>query len=586
MAFFALEEALQMGSKFLFPLLADAMFTSTVAGSSLSSGRSNVPVQANPGSAPAATPASSDSNLRSRLNNAGVDPELVTGIANAPLIPPPPPSTGTATPLPPTREYFEAKNADIGLSGLTAQQTDILFRNELESMAAFFQTTPESIGSVAELASLASNAVTGAGPVFTYWYGQRVARDMTFMMKAEQSIADLALRSPPISAALNQARSDYELKIGGPVSLDRFVQSLGARGISAPRIERAWNRINGPHGDNPSTRAVFRRWVTDRLLPGAAGSTVTFLLERLMQNVTSSGAPLETNNRTPPDPETIRNDLLSQELRDVFTSMNLGDEASGIIGSQSWNSRLSPLPGSVQWTPNPTQWSGLNDDSPLPYRVPTAGPDTITYPGDTIYSRGLQGDAFSEKLNDVRASSGNTTLALPTPAVPTRTNLAPYLYVPDNSLRPRNMRPVAPYFPAIHETARGTDHLVSQTYDSTMVANLPGFVTPVTSSAGNLYGRDQRAYRTPLDSAPNIVGAGFDIEDTERRLVENVGMQDESVQSPPPTAYFNNDQQTMTQRTKEVPYVPPGMQRNPAFQNVGAQQPTAPIQPLPGSRPM
>ena len=593
MAFFALEEALQVGSKFLFPLLADAMFTSTVAGTSLSSGRSNVPVQTNPGSAPTATPGSTDSNLENRLNDAGIDPGVITGIANAPLIPPPPPNEGTAAPFRPTREYFEAKNADIGVTGLTAQQTDTLFRNELDSMAAFFQTTPQSVASVAELASLASNAVTGGGPVFTYWYGQRVARDMTFIMKAEQSIADLAVQSVPISAALNQARSDYELKIGGPISFDRFIQSLGARGVSAPRIERAWNRINGSRGDNQSTRAVFRRWVTDRLLPGAAGSAVTFLLERVMQ----SAVPQESNNRSvdakdayaPPDWELARNDLLSQELRDVFSSINLGDEASGIIGSQSWNSRLSPLPGSVQWTANPTQWSGLNDDSPLPYRVPAAGPDMITYPGDTIYNHDLQGDTLSEKLNDNRAAPGNNALALPTPTLPTRTNVAPYLYVPDFNSRsrwPRNMRPASPFFPAIHETVRGTDHLVSQTYDSTMVANLPSFVTPVTSSAGNLYGRDQRAYRVPLDSAPNIVGAGFDVEDTERRLVENVAMQDDTASQPPPAAYFGNDQQTMAQRTKEVPYVPPGMQRNPVFMNVGAQQPVAPIQSLPGSRPL
>jgi len=591
MALLALEEAFTIGAKYVAPLLFESLFTSTVAGSSLASGRSNVPVQTNPG----ATPSNTDPGLADRLRTGGVDPGLVAGIANAPLIPPPPPAVGTSAPMRPTREYFETKNQEAGIRGLTAEQTDVLFNNELDAMAAFFNTSRESIGGIAELATIASNAVTGNGPVFTYWYGQRVARDMTYIMKAEQAIAELAAQSAPISRALAQARSDYEMKLGGQISPENFIRSLAARGVSAPRIERAWARVNGSRGDNASTRAVFRRWVTDRLLPGAAGSAVTFLLERMM----GTGAPLESRNVSTKEPDdtkddwdAARNDLLSRELRDVFASLDLGDEASGVIGSQSWNSRLSPLPGSVQWTPNPSLPTGLADSSPLSFQSPMdASPDITTYPGDTIYNRGLTGDILSERLDDNRAQSGPMSLNLTPPPAPTRTGLPPYLIVPDKTWQPGSMKVshnhvMRLHFPNIHDVARDSDHLVSQTYDSSMVANLPSFVTPVTSSAGNLYGRDQQAYRNPLDSAPNITGAGFDVWDTERRLVEDVTMVDNSTSSSPPAAYFREDQQSMAERTKETPYVPPASQRDPVFANVGAQRPVAPIQPLPTARPL
>ncbi len=583
-----LEEALVVGSK-VGPVLGPIFETITGAAavsSAVRSAATSAPVVPST----TATPGATDESLGVRLANADIDPNVIHAIASAPQLPAPPPSLDGSIRGRPrlTRQYFEQKN---GGDYLLPDQQTALFNQELSLIASFFGSTPARIGGIPEFASLASNAVLGRGPTFTFRSGTDLSRDMSYVLKSEQTLADLAQSSPALASAVEQARSDYELKLGGVVPSASWFEVLARRGISRQRIEAAWNRINGPGGDNPSTRAVFRRWMTDRLLPGAAGSAVTFLLEKFMNTPSGpqasvAAAPQEINNRTVSvddtyvDFDVARDSLLAKEVSDAIRAITLGDEASSVIGSQSWRSQLVPLPGSVHWTPNTYDDSGLNDARPLPVRIPAAGPDIITYPGDAIYNRGLSGDFMTETLDDPSAHRSSTGLRLDMPPIPKRTKLAPYLIVPDD--QPPNgytgvyhMHNVRPYFPAIHETAQHLDHMVSQTYDPSMVATVPSFVSPVTSSAGNLYGRDQRGYKNTLESAPNVVGAGFDVSDTERRLVDNSTMEDSS--APYPSAYFQNDQQTQRERLSVSREIPTSNMSNPVFANVGAQRPVGPI---------
>lgn len=585
MALLALEEAFTIGSKFVAPLLFDSIFTSATAGSLLSNGRGSVPVQSNPSATP--TSASDPNLLANRLRTSGLDPTVVSSIATSPLQPPQPEYPTGRTPARPTRADIEAKYGTF-----TDSNADYVLQNEVSAIAAFFQTTPDAIAAIPELSAIATNAITGEGPVFTRWMGQRLARDMNFIMNAEESLVRMSSQAPVLARALAESKSDYELKLGGPISSINFFRSIAANGVSRSRIESAWNRIVGPIGDNPSTRAVFRRWLTNRLLPGAAGSAVTYLLDQILsrtgQPTPGVSVPQETSNRefrpTDYSVEQAREDLLSKELQDAFRQIQIGDEAQNIIGSQTWNSKLSPPVGSVQWTPNTFNDSGLNDERPLPLRFASTAPDVPSYPGDSIYSAGLTGDTLSERLYDPRANTKNVSMRLPDIPPPARTSMAPYLVVPNDAPPPgsmgiHHMHNTKPYFmfPAIHESARETDHMVSQTYDPSMVATLPSFVTPVTSSAGNLYGRADRAYRNTLESAPNVTGLGFDTQETERRMVESVAMEDEGRPAPYPQAYFKNDQQTTYTHDTATPYVPISNASNPVFANVGARVPVAPL---------
>ena len=582
MALVALEQAVALGSKVAGPLIMDAILGTGIMGSALA-GRFN-----NTTSIPSAPPSNapppqqpSDANLRVRLDQANITPEVLVTIANQPVVPPSAannPNNSRVT----RQDYLEGKGRELRPSDIQS-----ILSTERAVIAQFFNTSAERVAAIPELDEFAMNAVTGAGPVFSRDIGQQVARELMQLTGAEDRLLSMVRSAPrsPVALAITRARSDYEMKIGGPVTLEQFVETLAARGTSGPRIEAAWQRISGPLGGNPATTAVFRRWVLDRILPGAAGSAVTYALER----IASSVVPSEHNNRNV-TVEDIRQELLDHELRTAADELDIGDEARSVVGSASWYDKLSALPGSVQWTPNTSTDTGLSvDPYPAPIVPPIMG-DIITYPGDGVFSRKLRGDTLSERPDDTRAMKRVTGLKVADLELPKRTGLPPVLVIPDApkfnglGMHATHGQPT-PYFPAIHQTARQTDHIGSQTYDTTMVANVPSFVSPATSSAGGLYGRDSRAYRNPLDSAPNVTGIGFDAQETERRLVEAIGVSDGSTNPPttsPQTNPFADDQRSYQSR-QEPAFVPVGDMTNPLFANVGAQQPVKPStqQPLP-----
>lgn len=582
MAFLALEQALMVGSKVGLPLIMDALFTTTAAGSLL--GRAYNSSNSVPTPAPAPQQPT-QSTMRANLIGAGVNPEVVTAIANAPVVPP-----LTSDPVNNDRRTWEQMDAKRE-SDLSAEQINELVHGEMGAIAQFFQIDPGIISKIPELSSLVSNAVTRRGPVFSRQLGQELARNMDFVMQTEDRLASLMVEDPAFANSVNQARSDYELKIGGPVPILNFINRLTQSGVSGSRVLRAWRQVNGPRGGNPGTSAVFRRWVLDRILPGAAASAVTYALER----VYSTAFPGEENNRVV-TVEDIRKELLDSELRQAANDLDIGDEARHVIGSASWYDQLPPLPGSVQWTSNTSSDTGLSvDPYPAPIVPPIMG-DIITYPGDAVFTRKLKGDVLSERIDDTRASKRASVVKIPDLELPRRTGLPPQIVVPDapvsNGLGVRATHGrIKPYFPAIHETARSTDHIGSQTYDTTMAANVPSFVSPTTSSAGGLYGRDSRAYRTPLDSAPNVTGIGFDTQETERRLVEAIGVSDGSMNPPATTTPsastnpFASDQRSYQSR-QDPAFVPIGDMTNPVFSNVGAQQPAKPSAQQPISFPI
>lgn len=566
------------------PLLVEAVLQTGLMGSALA-GRFN-----NTTSVPSAPPSNapppqqpSDPDLRIRLDQANITPATLVQIANQPVVPPLP--TDVLNNSRTTRQdYLEGKNRE-----LTSSDRQAILSTERAVIAQFFDTRPEMIANIPELDEFAMNAVTGNGPVFSRDIGQQLARELMQLTGAEDRLLATITSAPrsPIAIAVTSARSDYEMKIGGPVTLEQFVHTLAARGTSGPRIQAAWRRISGPLGGNPATTAVFRRWILDRILPGAAGSAITYALERIANSV----VPGEHNNRNV-TVEDIRQELLDHELRTAAEELDIGDEARSVVGSASWYDKLSALPGSVQWTPNTATDTGLSvEPYPAPIVPPIVG-DIITYPGDNVFSRNLTGDMLSERLDDTRAAKRVSVVKIPELPIPKRTGLPPELVIPNapvsSGLGVRSFHRVNAYFPAIHEKARTTDHIGSQTYDTTMVANVPSFVSPATSSAGGLYGRDSRAYHNPLDSAPNITGIGFDTQETERRLVEAIGVSDGSSNLPVASAPLNPfvDDQRSYQSRQEPAFVPIGDMSNPVFSNVGAQQPVKPSTQQPLSFPL
>lgn len=574
MALVALEQAFAIGSKVAMPLIMDALFTTAASGAAVATQLNrNGSAAAPTSSAPAQQP--SGPTLRYRLNEAGINPDTVVAVANNPVVPP-----LTTDPINNRRLTWDAVDAKRA-SDITPEQSRDIVDREMDAIAEFFQTTPQAIARLPELSSIAYNAVTGTGPVFSRSFGQQMSRDMSFIIRAEDTLTGLMLISAPLAKSVMDAKSDYELKLGGPITLDRFVSTLGANGISGRRIMDAWQRTIGPLGGNPATSTVFRRWLLNRVLPGAAASAATFLMKQIAM-------PMIPSEFRSASMEDVRKELLEHELRQAADELDIGDEARSVIGSASWADRLSPLPGSVTWTSNTSADTGLSvDPYPLPIPAPIMG-DIITYPGDAVFSRKLKGDLLSERLDDNRAFKRASVLDIPELELPTRTGLPPDLVVFEQSgpnksgIHATHGNRYTMRFPAIHETARTTDHMGSQTYDTSMASTVPSFVSPATSSAGNLYGRENRAYRNALDSAPNVTGIGFDTQETERRLVEAIAVTDDSTPkepaatiTTPPINPFFNDQRSYQSRQTDTSFVPIGDMSNPVFANVGAQQPVS-----------
>lgn len=597
----ALTEALAITGKVVGPSLLSAVIPSLAVGSMLSQSHNTV---AAPTATPVAQPGPSVP-LRVRLAEAGIDADSILASGMDPLQPPPASGNRANGRNMYSREYYEGKQGD---EALNVDQFMTLYNNEMALIAEFFQIDRRAVPEIPEMKSFVMDYIFNNGPAFTRELGQRMARDLSNQIRREDGLLSVVESSQPLRRSFMEAKSDYELKIGGPVTAERFAQTLAAQGVSGRRVFEAWRRTRGPIGGNVATAALFRRWLLDRVLPGAAASAVTFALERIAGRGNPGSAPpveytdrakggvVQVEDDTPRlSMETIQNELLDRELLQAASELDIGDEARAVIGSASWLDRLAPLPGSVQWTPNASVDTGLSVD---PYPVAPPPPvfgDIITYPGDSVYTQTLQGDMLSERSDDVRARKRSSVVDLPDLPLPKRTNLSPELVIvpghsAGNGLQSvnNNTRHSRALFPAIHENARQLDHIGSQTYDTTMAANVPSFVSPATSSAGGLYGRENRSYRNPLDSAPNVTGIGFDTQETERRLVEVGSVTDGSLptnfspdSTTPSTNPFANDQRSYQSREKDTSFVPVGDMSNPLFSNVGAQQPTSQTQPRP-----
>lgn len=629
MAFFAAEAALKVVS----PFLIDALMTSTaVGGIAGGSMHNSVPTPRNPSATPGNTTAppaanfqtGSDGSMRVSLRDANISPGTIMARAREPVHVPAPPTP---------RIYDENGNYVSGGSsssryirsvdqiddGISEREYDEIMAQEYRLMADFFETTPDAIARIPELQRLALGAVTGVGPVFSSIVGRRMAQDIERVMRSEDDTlrksygpsTSYMSEAGPIARALHEAKGDYEMSLGSYISDTTFANRLEANGVSMPRIARAWERVSGALGNNTATRAVFRKWVVQRLVPGAAGSALSYVLEQgwnamrgPRNGVPGVAAPSETRNENVDASmsyDDARGRMLDYEISQVLRGLDVGDEAASVIGSASWKDRLRPLADSVQWVVNSSSDTGVSDFTipHIPYQVRNG--DLISFPGDGIFTKRLSGHDMTERIADTRATKKATRLNVPEVFLSTESQAAAdpppstELIIPGppkaNGLGVRNFHRTGVIFPSVHEQARTMDHLSSQSYDTTMVPSVPSYVSPATSSAAPRYTGENRGYKNQLDSAPNVVGIGFDTSQTERRLVEDAAVSDGSsaATTPPPVEQSDATEgaQTTNPRDSEAKRdtrsVPVAEISNPVFSNVGTQVPQRPLESIPSA---
>ena len=502
-------------------------------------------------------------------------------------------------PPPPRILRTEEQNTrDWGEAGPDPQTVAHIAAQEYSIIANFFGITPDQVRASAELSRLALPAITGIGRIF-----------------------DGANNLPAVLEAVRGARGDYELSRGAPVSEDQFASVLVANGVSGSRIQRAFDAIRIRIGENPVAVATFRKWLLRRVLPGAATAAASYVLKRVAESGVGGSVPGSSYSDRASggafDMDTIRADLLDDELRDVLRDVDIGDQASHLVDHGSWaGDRLAPVEGSVKWTPNPTHDYGFQS-SILPRSSPNIAipaENRIVLPGNEIFGRRMQGDSLTERHSDSRAHVTKSVLTvdpstvadsavvgvesgssgvrgfhrisgvrgLPVWAqaelVSRELHAGAVSAVPVS--RERAAAPVSA-FPGVHEEARDLDHAVSVNYDPVMTTSLPSFVSAHTSSAASEYIGENRSYRQAFDDVPNVVGIGFDEVSTERVLMDRVATRDgaSSVRRDGGRVTFESSlpPEKRQRTTDSGPSVSSADATNPAFANVGVAVPRDPI---------
>jgi len=599
MALLVFEEALGIGAKYAAPYLMDLAMNvgqmGAIGGAALSAGRSSSSFSDNN---------LEDNSLRARILRRNFDPDVVAAIANHVRVPPPPPGptpvvtdangnyvSGGSVSSNSVRVNRTREELDAGISD---EEFKRLIDQERNLIANFFGTTVETVAAIPELNMLALPAVTGVGPIFSRTVGQRAARDMLNRMNYEDEL--LRLSRGPLAQAMTEAKLDAEMKSGVPISNQAFAGMIHNSGVSASRIVQAWQRISGSIGNNPATRAVFRKWMADRLLPGMAGSGLTYVLEQIRNQIGSDasmpGTTVPQEGRNSSEDRTVSVEeaqrlLLDHEIARALDGIDIGDEASHLKGSTSWKDRLLPMPGSVHWTVNPTDNNGSAGSflptgalrSAFPEEIPRSSPVE-----SRVFDEKLRGNFYTTRQNVPEANRRKTAIPItqvnfPTIQPPNEETLSVpggRLVVPKNpSSEGLGLRGVRqkPYFIADHERAREMDGMVTSAYDTTMVPALPSSVGATTSSKSELYTGPNAGYKGRLDYNPNVVGIGSDEINTEEQIIEQSIMHDESRQTQRLPGQMDTREDASLPR-----FVPPAEATNPVFRNAEKQQPLAPLQ--------
>lgn len=623
----ALEMALmKSGTQLLAP--AETLFMSAAAGLNSSTPSHSVPQQTPPQLVDDATASTPSGGLFAGRMQTGS------------IRPPPTPSGGgsissnraniVASQFPSSSElmshpYLQGPRDVMNIADFSEEQfaqSHVRFRNILDQeyriIARYFGLIPSQVENTDVLAALAVPAFYGDfGQLFTEEnLGHIVTPAVIEAVNglraraggAPQYARDILTRIPYLGSVLAEAKADFEMERGHPVSESQFADAIVQSGTRVSSIQRAAERLSSRFGfDSPATRAALRKYVLRRLLPAAASAAATFALKQTWSAIT--GAPSESRN----EEFDMRRVDIGRELDDyefdydmgeILRDMGIGD---GAVPHKDYSDSLLPIEGSVLFTPDPNRPYGVRD-SYMPTPVPPypAMPSLKRPPpsGD-VFNYALQGTNLSERGDDLRARRTRTRLdqplplPSPSPAIPLDQARASLPQAPASTNTPPPPVPSAGLTssganfrqnPALqmiqrvkgYEQQLSEDHAVTQNYDPTMTTSMPANVSAPTSTFAEDYTGENRAYRQFLDDAPNVVGIGYDEYSTERDVMERLVTSEAGV----PRQQFGK-RAIETDKTEvdddsaalDQPDRPPGGvsvadTRNPLFANAGRSVPT------------
>ena len=609
-------------------MTAESLFMSAVTGLNSSTPSHSVPQQTAPELVDDATASTPSGGLFAGRMQTGS------------IRPPPTPSSGgsissnraniVASQFPSSSElmshpYLQGPRNVMNIADFSEEQfaqSHVRFRNILDQeyriIARYFGLIPSQVENTDALAALAVPAFYGdfeqlfteqnLGHIVTPAVIEAVNGLRARAGGAPQYARDILARTPFLGSVLAEAKADFEMERGHPVSDSQFADVIVQSGTRVTSIQRAAERLASRFGlDSPATRAALRKYVLRRLLPAAASAAATFALKQTWSAIT--GAPSESRNE---EFDMRRVDIgrelddyeLDYDIGEVLRDMGIGD---GAVPHKDYSDSLLPIEGSVLFTPDPNRPYGVRDSfMPTPVPPYPAMPSLKRPPpsGD-VFNYALQGTNLSERGDDIRARRTRTRLdqplplPSPSPEIPLVQARASLPQAPASTNTPPPPVPSAGLTssganfrqnPALqmiqrvkgYEQQLSEDHAITQNYDPTMTTSMPANVSAPTSTFAEDYTGENRAYRQFLDDAPNVVGIGYDEYSTERDVMERLVTSEAGV----PRQQFGK-RAIETDKTEvdddsaalDQPDRPPGGvsvadTRNPLFANAGRSVPT------------
>lgn len=390
-------------------------------------------------------------------------------------------------------------------------------------------------------------------------------------------------REEEFARSLEEAGAEYATVTETAFSRVGFARMLARAGVSVNEMKAAMGRCVTNFGNNQMARAIFQRWTLNRVLGvaavGAGGSgsgAAAYILaskpwERTREDMTflEKTAPaqwwrdfkaglgssegdfslVDSLGKAAAAKEGVEYD------KPFETGITMGDIGKKILereimeaqaqveaeGGSAAKELRKYLGGSAAHIVAPYLPYGNSDiyvpkSSPI---YPLSGRRTRPLPYGNIFDVRLPGALYNERPNDPNANKLQTSIPVP-PSVsalyPPETLNAPIITTkkvvappPETELdkRIRAEKELARIISGVpRHQMRDMESLIPQNYDPTYVPSLPSNVTAVSSQEWKEYTPDKRPASAFLDSAPNVVGMGFDEQETQREITE-IAMQNE-----------------------------------------------------------